>query len=123
MVIWAAIEYPVFRGKVNNFFAAKGAAVYIIPAVTALIFYTYTAFTGEDILIVDILIFAAAVAIGQLVSYRILTSGKLPGYKNWVGLAMIIALGSSMILFTFNPPELPIFLDPNGFYGIPFGAR
>ncbi|KTB48087.1 hypothetical protein DEALK_09320 [Dehalogenimonas alkenigignens] len=123
MVIWAAIEYPVFRGKVNNFFAAKGTAVYLIPAVTALIFYAYTAATGEEILIVDILIFAAAVAIGQLVSYKILTSGKLPGYMNWVGLAMIIALGSAMILFTFNPPELPIFLDPNGFYGIPFGAR
>jgi len=28
-----------------------------------------------------------------------------------------------MILFTFYPPELPIFQDPRGIYGIPFGAR
>ncbi len=123
MVLWAAIEYRFIRGEVNNILIAKTVAVYLIPTVTALIFYGYTSITGEEVLIVDILIFAAAVAVGQLVSYKILTSGKLPGYMNWVGLVMIIALGSAMILFTFNPPELPIFQDPNGFYGIPFGAR
>jgi hypothetical protein len=123
MVLWAAFEYRFIRGAVNNFLTAKAVSVYLIPTVTALVFYAYTATTGEEILIVDISIFAVAVSIGQMVSYKILTAGKLPGYMNWIGLAMIFALGSAMILFTFYPPELPIFQDPMGFYGIPFGAR
>ncbi|MEN8614397.1 DUF6512 family protein [Dehalogenimonas sp. THU2] len=122
-VLWAAIEHRFFRDMLNNFLTAKAVASYLIPAVTALIFYSYTAATGEEILIVDIFIFAVAIGIGQMVSYKILISSGLPGYMNWVSGAMIIALAAALVLFTFLPPELPIFRDPTGTYGIPLGAR
>ena len=69
MCLYAAIEYRFLRGRVNNFLTAKAVAVYIIPIITGLVFYGYTAIIGEEILIVDILIFLLAIVVGQLTSY------------------------------------------------------
>ncbi len=120
MCLYAAIEYRFLRGRVNNFLTAKAVAVYIIPIITGLVFYGYTAIIGEEILIVDILIFLVAIVVGQLTSYKIMTSVKLPKYTNVVSPIFIILLALILILFTLYPPQLPIFLDANtGTYGIP----
>ena len=120
MCIYAAIEYGFLRGHINNFLTAKAIAVYIIPIITGLVFYGYTAIIGEEILIVDIIIFLAAIIVGQLISYKIMTSAKLPKYVNVISPAFIILLALILMLFTFYPPHLPIFLDANTeTYGIP----
>ncbi|MDD4876790.1 MAG: DUF6512 family protein [Dehalococcoidales bacterium] len=119
MCLFAAIEYGFLRDHTNNFLVAKVVAVYIIPIITGLVFYAYTAVIGEEILIVDILIFLLAVIVGQLTSYKIMTSPKLPKYTSFISLAFIILLALILMLFTFYPPHLPIFLDGNtGTYGI-----
>jgi len=120
MCLYAAIEYRFLRERINNFLTAKAVAVYIIPIITGLVFYGYTAIIGEEILIVDILIFLVAIVVGQLTSYKIMTSVKLPKYTNVVSPIFIILLALILILFTLYPPQLPIFLDANtGTYGIP----
>ncbi|MHC4686476.1 MAG: DUF6512 family protein [Planctomycetota bacterium] len=120
MCIYAAIEYRFLSGRINNFFTAKAVAVYLIPSITGLVFYGYTAIIGKEILIVDILIFLVAIIIGQLTSYRIMTSARLPRYTNFISPIFIILLALVLMLFTFYPPHLPIFLDGNtGTYGIP----
>jgi len=120
MCIYAAIEYRFLRGRINNFLTAKAVAVYMIPIITGLVFYGYTAIIGEEILIVDILIFLVAIVVGQLTSYKIMTSTRLPKYSNVISPIFIILLASILMLFTFYPPHLPIFLDGNtGTYGIP----
>ena len=53
MCLYASIEYCYLRKHIQNFAAAKAVAVYLIPIITALIFYGYTAIIGEEILIVD----------------------------------------------------------------------
>jgi hypothetical protein len=119
MCLYAAIEYRFLRGRISNFLTAKAVAVYIIPIITGLVFYGYTAIIGEEILIVDILIFLVAIVVGQLTSYKIMITVKLPKYTNVVSLIFIIILALILMLFTFYPPHLPIFLDARGFYGIP----
>jgi len=120
MCFFAAIEYRFLRAHVNNLLAAKTVAVYIIPIITGLVFYGYTAIIGEEILIVDILIFLIAIIIGQLTSYKIMISSKLPKYTNFISSIFIILLALILMLSTFYPPHLPIFLDANtGIYGIP----
>jgi len=120
MVLFGAIEYGFLRRQANNFFTAKAVAVYVIPIFTGLVFYGYTAIVGEEILIVDILIFLVAIIIGQLVSYRIMTASKLPEYTKFIGIFFIALLALILMLTTFYPPHLPIFLDGNsGSYGIP----
>ena len=120
MCLFAAIEYRFLRVHVNNFLVAKAVAVYIIPIITGLVFYGYTAIVGKEILIVDILIFLLAIVIGQLTSYKIMTSSRLPKYTNFIPPIFIILLALVLMLFTLYPPHLPIFLDANtGTYGIP----
>ena len=120
MLLFAAIEYVFIRSYVRNFLFAKGIAILIIPVITGSLFYVYTPITGTEILIVDILIFALAVAVGQMASYIILTMRKLPRFTMYTGIALIVLIGLILILFTFFPPHWPIFLDENtGTYGIP----
>jgi hypothetical protein len=119
MLIYAIIEYRNLSVHTSSFLTAKVIAIYLIPIVTAFIFYSYTDIIGEEILIVDILIFGVAITIGQLTSYKILRSTKLPDYAGKLSIAFIVLLGLILVLFTYSPPHLPIFLDPAGIYGIP----
>jgi hypothetical protein len=118
--VYALVEYPFLKNSASNFALAKAAGLYVIPATIALVFYTYTTITGTEILAVDIATFVVAIAVGQLVSYRILKARQAPAWLNRFSLTMIILLALAFVLFTFFPPHLPIFRDSvSGTYGIP----
>jgi hypothetical protein len=118
-LFYAIIEYPFLRRYTNNFFIAKAISLYVMPLVIAAIFYAYTAIFGEEILVVDILIFLVAVALGQFASYKILTIKQWPRWLCGVGVAMVILLAVAFGVFTFYPPHLGIFRDAvSGGYGI-----
>lgn len=120
MCLFAAIEYRFIHSLTGNFFAAKGTAVFLIPIITGIIFYAYTTITGTEILIVDILIFLLAVAIGQLTSYKLMALPSLPKAANYAGIAVICLIGLILVVFTYYPPHWPILLDKNTMtYGIP----
>ncbi len=122
---WAAVFYLIFEyfylGRYfRNFFFAKAVGIYSIPIFIALIFYSYTAILGHEILWVDILTFVIAIAISQLISHNLSKIQTLPRWLNTLGLALIVILAAAFIIFTYYPPHLPIFLDSvTGQYGIP----
>lgn len=88
-------------------------SVLLIP----LIFYGYTQALGVESTLVDILIFLASTAAGQLLAAHFYRYGKAPDYRVSVALsALLIAL---FAFLTVRPPRLPIFSDPvSGAYGI-----
>ncbi len=122
---WAAVFYLIFelfylRKNFRNFFFAKAMGIYSIPIVIAIIFYSYTAVIGHEILIVDIITFIVAIGISQLISYNISKILTLPQWSNWLGLALIIILAAAFVVFTYYPPHFPVFRDSvTGKYGIP----
>ena len=83
-------------------------------AFIALFFYTYTAFTKTHILWVDILSFVLAVALAAVV-YKAVPAGK----GRAAGIILSAALVAAMVLLTLFPPQIPLFMDPAGFYGMP----
>lgn len=118
-LFYALLEYPFFKSSVPNFVTAKAAGIYVMPLAIVVLFYSYTAIIGGDILIADILIFMVAVALGQLTSYKLLTVRRLPPWLDKLGLAMVVLLAVAMGVFTFYPPHLAIFRDSlTGGYGI-----
>jgi len=118
-LFYAIFEYLLLRRAAKNFMLAKAAGIFVMPIVIAIIFYSYTAIIGHEILIVDISSFFVAVALGQLVSYKILTMRRLPAWLDETGLALVIVLAIAYVMFTFYPPHLPIFRDAvSGGYGI-----
>jgi uncharacterized membrane protein len=91
-----------------------------MPITIVVLFYSYTAILGHDLLIADILIFVVAVIVGQLVSYKLLTASPLPERLNRFAPIALAVLGILFVLFTFYPPQVPLFRDPvTGVYGIP----
>ena len=116
-VFYALIEYP-FLKKIENFVIAKAASACVIPFCIVVLFYSYTTILGYDTLAMDILIFIIAVIIGQLASYRILTTRKLPRSVTMIAFAALCLLAVLFVVFTFYPPHLSIFQDPiTGGYG------
>ncbi len=120
LYLYAAVEYVFLRSQIKNFLIAKTLALYVIPVITVLLFYGYTAVVGKEILAVDIGIFALAVAMAQLAGYRVLTLKPLPGYLTGLSIVLILVFTFIMVFFTYHPPHLPIFQDHNtGVYGLP----
>lgn len=118
-VVYALIEYRFLKKSTNNFLSAKAVGIYLIPITITALFYSYTAITGESLLIIDILTFVIAVIVGQLASYKLLISKDLPKSFERFSLIALIFLGLLFVLFTFYTPQLPIFKDPiTGEYGI-----
>jgi len=118
-LFYGIFQYPFLKKLTDNFIIAKASGIYAMPLAIVVLFYSYTTATGREILIVDILIFVIAVAVGQIVSYKILTKHGLPAWLDKLGLAFLIALAIAFGVFTFFPPGLPIFRDPSmGTYGI-----
>ena len=121
-LIFALIEYTYVREKVNNFLIAKIASLFVMPSVIALGWYAYTPFTQKSVFRLDLILFYVAVLLGQLVSYKLLTSASLSKqYKN-ISTFVILALLLAFSLFTFYPPEIFLFehfdLMDTGEYGI-----
>jgi hypothetical protein len=117
-ILLAGIEFLPLRREANNFWIAKAVAVYFMALLIPVIFYTYTSFITES-LAIDLSSFVVTVILGQVVSYKLLTYKKLPAKANWVALALLVLLAVLFVVFTYSPPHLPIFLDPEtGLYGI-----
>jgi len=118
-VLFALIEYRTIRKETNNFFIAKTVVPYAITAIIPVIFYSYTAFTGESIFLIDITSFFVAVIVGQILSYKLLTRKQMSNNLEKTALIALLILGIAFIVFTYYPPHLPPFQDPiSGGYGI-----
>jgi hypothetical protein len=117
-LLWLlAIMYPLKR-NVGNFFSAKAVGIILMLVIIPVVFYSYTAFT-EEILLVDIITFMIAVVIGQFVSYKLYKQSSGSMMFEIMAVAVITVLAVIFIIFTFYPPHLPLFMDSEtGQYGI-----
>lgn len=118
-LFWLLLTMFPARRNVSNFFSAKTIGIILMLVIIPVVFYSYTAFT-EEILLVDIATFMIAVILGQLVSYKLYKQSKRPKINEVIAIVVMIILAIIFITFTFYPPHLPLFLDSNTQqYGIP----
>ena len=118
-LLFMVIEYGLFKKAVSNFALAKTIGVYLMVFIIPIVFYSYTAFTGGSVFVIDILTFIVSIIVGQLASYKLLTYKRLPTNLEKLSMIALVILGLAFALFTFYPPQLPIFRDPiSGEYGI-----
>lgn len=113
VLLYAIFEYVILPSPPTNFLIAKTLEVYLIPLVIIILYYTYFNLLGHNVFIIDILIYAVAIVLGQMASYCIMSINPLPSIFSmisWLGLFFIITI---FTIFTFNPLNLPIFHDPS----------
>lgn len=117
-LLYMLIEYVPLKKAANNLFAKTAGACLMIVLIP-IVFYSCTAVAGESIFIIDISTFVIAVVIGQLLSLKLLSYKKLSDNYNRISIILLVLLALAFALFTFYPPQLPIFRDPTtGKYGI-----
>jgi hypothetical protein len=117
-IFWLLIIMYPLRNTVSNFFSAKAVGIVLMLVIIPVVFYTYTAFTKEN-LAVDIATFMIAVIVGQIVSVALYRKTGRVRVVEWVAVAVLVALAVMFVVFTWYPPHLPIFLDSEtGQYGI-----
>ena len=111
-LLWFLIITIPLRKIVGNFFSAKALGIILMLVIIPVVFYSYTAFT-EEILVVDIATFMIAAIVGQLVSYKLYKQTKGSRLTEVIAIAILALLAIIFITFTFYPPHLPIFMDNN----------
>lgn len=117
-ILWILIELTQLRKTINNYFVSKALGTYTMVFLIPLIYYIYNAFM-EDNIIIDIGSFFAAVIIGQIASYLLFNRTKKSTIQQYIAVIAIVLLALMFIVFTFYPPQLTVFQDPNtGQYGI-----
>lgn len=100
--------------------AARAAGLLAGLAAIPMLFYTYQGVLGRDLMWLDIAIFQIAVLLGFWVSWTVLRRRALAA-PLWqvAGGAVLAAVWAVFIVWTFAPPELPLFVDPEtGLRGI-----
>lgn len=116
IICWWGI-YDLTEGKNYNINKNPWFTGAIIALITALItiplgYYFYTGAFGIELLAIDIALLLIAIFIGQVIGLHIYRhSNGIP-----VRLSILVMLGILVvfIIFTFNPPHLPMFLDTIG---------
>lgn len=117
-IVWMIITLISEKEK-NNFFTANLFSFLTIMIVIIFGFYGYNFILQKDVLILDILLFYIAIALGQYVGYKIMNSKKLPKILEYISIILLILIFIAFIVFTYNPPKIEIFRDPiNNGYGI-----
>lgn len=115
---WMALEYS-YISNTNNLAFAKLLSMLTMIITILILYYAYRYIAVKNILFIDILIFYVAIAIGQYVSYKIMSSKTLSDGVNSISIMFLVILCIIFLLFTYITPKLKIFKDPvTGGYGI-----
>ncbi|MBD3214996.1 MAG: hypothetical protein GF311_20460 [Candidatus Lokiarchaeota archaeon] len=120
LVFFGILEYRYVNKESQNFFLANLVSALLILFIIPVFFYSYTAIIGEHILWLDIFSFIFAVNVGQFVSYKIMMKSEYNLEISYISLFGIIIIGVLFVVFTYFPPQIPLFQDSlTGLYGIP----
>lgn len=118
-LICSIIEYFVLRKDKSNIFT-KAVSTLSGMATIVIFYYTYTGISGKDIEFLNILSFFVGVAVAFAVDYLMIKSEKFKS-NNYAtaGIIIFIFLGVLFVVFTFAPPLIPLFRDPQSLtYGL-----
>jgi len=77
-----------------------------------MLFYTYNGAFGKSPDWLNITFFFISAALTFFVETLLFKKGNIRGSANWIPILIILLIGATFVLFTFNTPQLPIFRDP-----------
>ena len=118
-VLWSVIELLWTHPPFKKFISAKTFSLYFLALSIIVFFYTYTFFTKEPILIVDLISSFLITILKQYISYTLITKENHISEYFSVALMLLIAFFFMFFSFTMSPPKIDLFKDPEtSMYGI-----
>lgn len=111
VILWWTVYYFMKNGQYsinkNKWFGGALFALITSLVTMPLVFYFYTEAFGVELLWVDIIILLLSLIFGQLLGLHYYRYGK--GVNATVVLGFFTALIVMYMIFTYAPPEIPIF--------------
>ena len=111
MLIYALIQSQFFK-DCNNFWCIKLIGILTGLTLIPVLFYTFNGVFGKSPDFVNIAIFFIAAAVTFIIENYLFKSGSFQCSYNKFAFFITIFIGVLFVLFTFIPPELPLFKDP-----------
>ena len=112
-IVWTVIEWLALRDRKNPVLAARAAGLLVGLLAIPALFYTYQGITGLNSSLVNIIIFQVAVLLAFWASWRLQDKRRLSGKAwQWLGGLVLLAIGAAFVIWTYYPPQLPVFADP-----------
>lgn len=115
-IIWWSISYTVLSKKTElsftRWFFAFVVALIVCPLIIVSVYYTYTGVFGIHSFLLDLFAYFLGVTISQLVGMHVYQYAKINSALFYLSALIFALLMMAFIIFTFNPPLLPLFWDP-----------
>lgn len=120
VILFSVIEYFAYGKLYPGFIPSRVFSLLCGMAAIVILFYSYTAVIGRDILWVDISIFLIAVILCWSISYTCIQNGRFASLQFQFTARIVLAfLLVAFLLFTVQPPQFFLFQDPiTGQYGL-----
>lgn len=120
MLLFSVYEYFKYGKNILNFIPVKVISILLGMLGVVVSFYTYVGIIGKHYMVADVATFIVGVVIAYIFSNKMLESRHFQSEKaKVISLIILTALIIMFIVFTFNPPEIALFKDPEtGGYGI-----
>jgi hypothetical protein len=109
---WALALAAPDRARWRAVWLGRTAQLVVAPAAIAVGYYAYTAMLGEHRLVLDLLLFVLAIALGQAAFVAIRLGRRPPRGAAVAALALLAVLTLAFSTLTFVPPDLPLFEEP-----------
>ena len=111
LLIFALIQSRFFQ-EFENYWCIKLRGILTGLVLIPVLFYTYNGVFGRSPDWVNITIFFIAAALTFLLEWRLFKKNSLRCKRPWLAFAIIVFIGILFAVFTFAPPDIPLFQDP-----------
>lgn len=111
MFFFALFQYPYTISEYSGFWCVKLAGIFTGVLLIPVLYYSYTGILGVSADWVNILIFFSSAAASYCLEVILFRKG-LECWSPSVAFLLLCLLGLLFFLFTFVPPEIPLFEDP-----------
>ena len=118
LFLFALIQRHFFK-ECEEFWCIKLVGTVAGLVTIPMLFYTYNGMFGRSPDWINISIFFVAVAVSFWLEAQLLKKDCIDCKRPYLAFAVICLIGVLFVIFTFAPPQLPLFQDPlTGTYGI-----
>ncbi len=119
LFLFALVQRPFFKDQ-ENYWCVKLAEILLGLVLIPVLFYTYNGLFGKSSDWINIAIFYISAALVILFEWLAFKKNRPQCKHPQLAFAIICLIGVLFVVFTFAPPQIPLFQDPlTGTYGIP----
>lgn len=118
LFLFALVQRLFFKDQ-ENYWCVKLAEILLGLVLIPVLFYTYNGVFGESPDWINIAIFYITALLVFLFEWWAFKNDRLQCKYPQLAFTAIILIGALFVVFTFVPPQIPLFQDPlTGTYGV-----